>query len=1002
MRDQGDDDGADGIDPVDGNPVAEPEAAVGGSSEAEAPPSETNAPPSEADAPPSETNAPPSETDAPPSEADAPSDADAPPSEADAPGTRRVAPRIEADAPRTELRGVSGGALVLRPPAEFETILGSPDDVTFELPDALDLYDLVRGTTIAGHVLISRHADDLLGPIYAAYDGERDRKVALRLIPFALDDPQTKRQAGLVESLSAIARVSHPCIVPVYAVGMWTGGVYVAMEFIEGIDLRSWSEARDEPFPWPEVLRVFREVGRAVVAAHAGGVLHRDLSPDKILIGDAGQVRVVDFGLAPITDVPDEADDASAAALAELRERLGIGEDAVTPALVGTLEYAAPEVLAGGAADRESDQFSFCVSLYETLYGERPFTGPDRFSLAADYVRGEPRPAPRDANVPAWIRAAVLRGLSIRPWDRWHSMERLVRELDRDPTARRRRWRRGLTAVTLGAGVIGLLAWQQERADAQCTRAGEATASLWDQSRRAELEEAFVANAAPWAAQNFAATAETIDAWAEEWVDEKVAACEAARTGDAPTETYDERSACLDARQGELRTLLVVLEDSDPSALDQAPRAAELLAPTRVCTQTAGLIELRHSVDADPAEVAALRERVDRGWALLRLGQTDSAAAIIAGLAELPVDLHYPAIAVASLHLRGTLAHARGHLQEAETSLHEAALLASRHGLDRSMVQLWTELAEILATTPSRRTEATRAIEYARAVLDRIRLDEQRWQLDRVRGTIAVRAGKPADALLQYHAALAGLDRSDDQPWAHTELLLEIGELLAAQGDLAAARGYLQRAYDDARNRLGARHPALAQSLLKLGDLEALAGKTVEARTSWERAVALIADAHGPSSNAAVLLLLGVARRLRDDDDAIGALEYNRRALRAVDGGGGDRNVRAAVLLDHGRTLMILGRTPEAIGPLGAAFELREAASRAVAGDTSTGARREAASAWIEAATLLTHALSNDPTSRTRVLEYGRTARGLAAEFGLEVDPWALELWRRLPDEAGP
>ncbi len=961
-------------------------------------------------------------------------DADA----ADTQPPRADAPAADADAPAmVVVRTISGGTLMLRP-AEFETIpgtapgtapgtkpgtnlgvnlgvnlgtavgtklgttSGTADEVTLELPEALDIHDLVRGTTIAGHVLLGPHGVDEVGPIYVAYDARRNRRVTLRLIASPAELGAASAQARLVESLAAIARVSHPCVVAVLDVGMWTGGVYLATEFVEGIALRAWIEARDDPFPWREVLRIFREVGRGLAAAHAGSVLHRDVSPDRIVIGEGGQVRVADFGLAAALDEPIDAEARAAIDddLAPLRESLGLGRDVVSGALVGTLEYVAPEVLAGTPADRKSDQFSMCVALYETLYGERPFVATDREGLAAEYVHGQPRPAPPESRVPTWLRRVVLRGLAIEPGDRWPSMEQLVRELDRDPAARRRRWQRGLAALTVLSAIAGVAVWQAQRSASACAPSDAAFDGVWDQARRAELEQTFVATGAPHAAQTFAATADIIDAWTDTWVEQQVAACETRRTQGAEfEEVYADRRACLDMRQGELRSLLAVLGGASRIQLDRAPLAAEALTSMRMCTGAMGLAAMRRGIEADDEQLDDLRLRVDRGWALLHLGSPTAAGAVVA---DVPDEVfEHPGLKVSVLRLRGAALRARGHGTEAETVLREATVEANRHGLDRLLALSWIELARTLAATPGHDVEARSVLEHAHAVIDRSRFDGERWSIAVANAEVAVSAGKPADALLHYHAALGALERSGDRPWIRAEVMTRIGELMARQGDAEAGLGYLRRAHDSIRDRLGPQHPALADVLLRIGDLRAGQHEAQDARASWDQALAIISAAHGPIARTTTMTMLAIATRLREHGDAAGALEYNRRALQSVEAGDDDPGLRAATLLDEGRTLLAVGRDRDAAEPLRQAFEIHDATWRAIAKDAAPAVRRDAATRWLEAAVLWARWLSFDPTSRARAVELARAARTVATDNGLPVEPWLVEITRRTADGVG-
>ena len=155
------------------------------------------------------------------------------------------------------------------------------------------------------------------------------------------------------------------------------------MEYLAGGTLREWLTA--ERRPWREVLRVFIEVGNGLTAAHAEGLIHRDFKPDNVLLDKEGRPRVVDFGIARQAgdaddDVAGETGDVAADGTATLRDSSGKHAFATltkTGTWVGTPAYMAPEQFLGERGDEKSDQFSFCVALYEALYGERPFAGDD-------------------------------------------------------------------------------------------------------------------------------------------------------------------------------------------------------------------------------------------------------------------------------------------------------------------------------------------------------------------------------------------------------------------------------------------------------------------------------------------------------------------------------------------------------------------------------------------------------------------------------------------------
>src|SRR5450432_4656133 len=157
---------------------------------------------------------------------------------------------------------------------------------------------LPRGGTIGRYVVLGLVGRGGMGEVYAAYDPELDRKVAVKLLrvkPGAGVSLTEGRQRTLREA-QAIARLSHPNVVVVYDVGTFEDKVFIAMEFVEGHTLTYWLES--QPRSWQEILKVFVAAGRGLAAAHDKGLVHRDFKPDNVMVGSDNQVRVMDFGLA--------------------------------------------------------------------------------------------------------------------------------------------------------------------------------------------------------------------------------------------------------------------------------------------------------------------------------------------------------------------------------------------------------------------------------------------------------------------------------------------------------------------------------------------------------------------------------------------------------------------------------------------------------------------------------------------------------------------------------
>ncbi len=283
-----------------------------------------------------------------------------------------------------------------------------------------------------------------MGVVFAAYDSVLDRQVAIKLVRSDRADPTS--QTRMLREGRALARLSHPNVVAVHEVNVSVGQIFLVMEYVKGITLRAWTAA--SVHPTAEVIDMFVQVGRGLAAAHAQGMIHRDFKPENVLIGVDGRPRVVDFGL--VTDPgrpPDDRDLTDVPAGEEPRLTW-------TGAFPGTPAYMAPEQALGRGADARSDQFSFCVALYEAVCGERPFAGKTTVEIQSAASASAIRPPAR--GVPEWLVTTLRRGLSPEPGDRWPSMDVLLSVLSHDPLAARRRRVRLAALLLLVAAVVAL------------------------------------------------------------------------------------------------------------------------------------------------------------------------------------------------------------------------------------------------------------------------------------------------------------------------------------------------------------------------------------------------------------------------------------------------------------------------------------------------------------------------------------------------------------------
>ncbi|HTJ45089.1 MAG TPA: protein kinase [Kofleriaceae bacterium] len=338
------------------------------------------------------------------------------------------------------------------------------------IPRSANEPEIMVGDTIGRYVILARLGAGGMGVVWSAYDPQLDRKVAIKLLRAGSGVESSEGRARLVREAQAIAQLSHPNVVAVYDVGTAESGeVYIAMEFVEGETLTTWLARWERT--WREVLDVFLQAGRGLAAAHAVGLLHRDFKPDNVLVGSDGRVRVTDFGLAR-SFITHEEKRGPAPSLAALRVTL-----TATGTVLGTPRYMAPEQVRGHDTDARSDQFSFCVAMFESLYGKHPLQGDTAAAMVESGERAEPAP---DGPVPASIGKSLARGLELVPVKRWPSMQTLLHELTPPPVRTRERW--------LVAGLGGLVLAGAAAATVMATGSSAATPTMPPDEKR-ELED---------------------------------------------------------------------------------------------------------------------------------------------------------------------------------------------------------------------------------------------------------------------------------------------------------------------------------------------------------------------------------------------------------------------------------------------------------------------------------------------------------------------------------
>ncbi|EDM76983.1 serine/threonine protein kinase [Plesiocystis pacifica SIR-1] len=311
-------------------------------------------------------------------------------------------------------------------------------------------WEHVRGnaTVLGGRFELRRAlGDGSYAAVYEAYDRQLQRRVAVKLFNRCAPNEMASalREARLTASLR------HENVLTVHDIGEHGGWPFLALELAQ-TDLRRWLD--DAPRASADICAHFLAAGRGLAAAHRAGLVHHDFKPANVLIRPDGTVAVGDFGLArhlETVELSQERRAQLAAPNSLVRSRVGVDRREAPRFAFGTMRYIAPERLHGAAGDSRSDQFSFCVALWEALAGEHPFSGADADARYASIEAG-PRGRP---DAPSAVLSVLRRGLAVEPRDRFLTMERLLAALQAPPQRSRvfgQFVRHGLsTAATAGA-----------------------------------------------------------------------------------------------------------------------------------------------------------------------------------------------------------------------------------------------------------------------------------------------------------------------------------------------------------------------------------------------------------------------------------------------------------------------------------------------------------------------------------------------------------------------
>jgi tetratricopeptide (TPR) repeat protein len=732
---------------------------------------------------------------------------------------------------------------------------------------------LVQGATLGRYVIEEQVGEGGMGIVYAAYDPELHRRVAIKLLQPELTGggSRTDGRARLLREAQAMARLSHPNVIHVYDVGTFEDHVFLALEFIDGQHLGRWLK-RDNP-TWREVLRVFIAAGRGLAAAHAAGLVHRDFKPDNVLLGKDGRVLVTDFGLARAEG--DQRDDPP---LPEVSSGRGsqplLAPLTVAGTLMGTPGFAAPEHLQGQTGDARSDQFSFAASLYAGLYRKRPYPANSFAAYKAMLAQGLPADPP-NASVPAWVRRALDRGLALDPAARFPSMDAFLDALSRDPTARRRSWLiAGGVVVALGVATGATLRAMRATADHRaqlCKGADKKLADVWGDKQKTAIKTAFLATGRPFAQKTLELTTQKLDERAHAWTEMYTESCEATRLrGEQTEQVMTLRTACLDERLRELGELATVLAGADAKVVERAIGATSALEPLADCADVKALLAAIPP-PSDPAtrtKVEELRAQLARAKAMFDAGKFKDAEAMTKPLVEAAKQLDYRPL-------------------EAEALM--------RLGETQVFMQAGEPAVETLRA-------ATRAAEASR--YDEIRARALSWMV----GVIGYDLEKPKDGLALAEDAQATIERLGNPPAVAYILESSLGRTYSGTSEYHKMLEHHLKSLELRRKVFGEDDPNTASGYNNVGAAYNSLGRFPDALAMHRKAQAIREQLLGPEHPDSAMSMANVGSQYYQIGEIADALRNMETAL---------ANAKKSLPLKHATVLVSMANKASLLAELG-------------------------------------------------------------------------------------
>lgn len=574
-----------------------------------------------------------------------------------------------------------------------------------------------------------------------------------------------------------------------------------------------------------------------------------------------------------------------------------------TGAVLGTPPYMSPEQHRGDGSDPRSDQFGFGVTLYEALFGVRPFSG-SMNEMRHAKQDGKWRAIPSGTKVPARLAAVIERTLQPEAEKRYASMNELLEALERAGRPKVSPQMLGGVAVLVAGIAVPMTMLTAD--DNPCNAGQVHIQRAWSPDRQSVIREAFEHSAAPYARAAGQRVQTEIDAWTAGWLGAYENACEATHLRrEQSQQTLDLRVACLGRQLHELEAMTQLMEGGDPRVIENAVVSVQSLGDVERCDDVAALTS---RIEAPTTPEA--RARVDTGYGRLAearaqelAGRYEDAVAVARDVADEALAVEHDPLYASAQHRMASALGLMGHFGAAEEHLLDAILAAERSRDEATATDAWIDLIWMVGVEQTRHQEALRWVRFAEASLTRMGDDPlRRAALDHNRAGVLYRLERYDEALASYQRAY-GVQRAQlgEQHPIVAQTVNHIGNVLIMQERYDEARRKCEQALEIRRETLGADHPRVAAPLNNLSEILQRQEDHVQALAYAQEALAITRGSGRPEELIAWILVARQHEKLGHTEHELTA---RRRILTLLDEHPGfDQSIRA----EHRERMTALG-----------------------------------------------------------------------------------------------